>query len=152
MKLITPLLIFMLAFPVSVFANDLKPLPQVTGVEKGETVPFSGVLLNPTAAAKIFAEKNFSDPECQLKIDFELDKLKASHALQVKSLQLSLDMADKKYNSVLTIKDEEIERLTKIAIDNDDRNYSKWWAIGGVVVGVVLTVGMFYVTAEVSNR
>ena len=152
MKLIAPILIFAIIFPATVFADELVPPPTITGVNKGEPAPYTGVLLNPSAAAKIFAEKDYSGLECNLKIDFELGKLAATHALQMKSLQLSLDMSEKKYDSIISIKDKEIERLAKIAIESGDNSYSKWWAIGGFVAGVALTVGMFYVTAEVSNR
>ena len=102
MKLITPILIFALIFPATVFADELIPPPTITGVNKGEPAPYTGVLLNSSAAAKIFAEKDYSGLECNLKIDFELSKLAATHALQMKSLQLSLDMSERKYDSIIS--------------------------------------------------
>jgi len=96
----------MLAFPPILFADELEPLaPKVTGIKKGEVAPYTGVLLNSTAAAKIFAEKNYSVTECQLKIDYELQREIARHNLYVNSLQASIDAADKKYSAVITIKE-----------------------------------------------
>jgi len=142
----------MLAFPPILFADELEPLaPKVTGIKKGEVAPYTGVLLNSTAAAKIFAEKNYSVTECQLKIDYELQREIARHNLYVNSLQASIDAADKKYSAVITIKNNEIERLAAIAIESPDDN-AHWWATGGFIAGIALTIGMFYVTAEVSNN
>ena len=42
----------------------------------------------------------------------------------------------------MKIKDNEIERLAKIASNTND--YSAWWATGGVVVGIALTIGVVY--------
>tara|TARA_R110002074_G_scaffold30535_1_gene86422 strand:- start:1627 stop:2085 length:459 start_codon:yes stop_codon:yes gene_type:complete len=152
MKLITPVLIFMLAFPPILFADELEPLaPKVTGIKKGEVAPYAGVLLNSTAAAKIFAEKNYSVTECKLKIDYELQKEIAKHNLYVKSLQSSIDAAEKKYDAVVAIKNNEIKRLAAIAIESPNDN-AHWWITGGFIAGVALTIGMFYVAAEVSNN
>ena len=44
-----------------------------------------------------------------------------------------------------------IEKDSKIALEKKN-DYSAWWATGGFVLGVALTIGMFYVTAEVSGQ
>jgi hypothetical protein len=42
----------------------------------------------------------------------------------------------------MKIKDDEIERLSEIASNTND--YSVWWATGGVIVGIGLTIAVVY--------
>ena len=84
-------------------------------------------------------------------IDYELQKEIAKHNLYVKSLQSSIDAAEKKYDAVVAIKNNEIKRLAAIAIESPNDN-AHWWITGGFIAGVALTIGMFYVAAEVSNN
>lgn len=150
MKLLIPVLILAFLLPHQAFAIEPKP-PTITGIVKGEKAPFSGVLLNETAAAQMFVDRDFTFEECKLKIDFEIDKEKAKYDLLLKSVQASLESVQQKYDSTSTIKDREIERLAKIALE-EKNDYSAWWATGGFVLGVTLTIGMFYVTSEVSGQ
>jgi hypothetical protein len=99
----------------------------------------------------MFVERDFTFEACKLKIDFEIDKEKAKYDLLLKSTQASLESVQQKYDSISTIKDREIERLAKIALE-EKNDYSAWWATGGFVLGVTLTIGMFYVTSEVSGQ
>ena len=48
------------------------------------------------------------------------------------------------------IKNEEIDRLTNLAIDADG-SYSHWWATGGFVVGAFVSLGIFYAALEASK-
>ena len=155
MKLIPIILIATLIFPPCLFANppdenaELAPKPKVTGIAKGEKAPYAGVLLNSSAAAKIFSERSYSVVECQLKIDYMLQKEIAKHQLFLKSMEASLEATNKKYNAVIQIKDKEIEKLTDIALKKKD--YSTLWATAGFLVGVTLTIGMFFVVSKVAD-
>ena len=42
----------------------------------------------------------------------------------------------------MDIKDEEIKRLSDIAAGKED--YSTWWAVGGVVVGIGITLAVVF--------
>jgi len=154
MRLIPIVLIIALVFPPSLYANppddaDLAPKPKVTGLAKGEKAPYAGVLLNSSAAAKVFSERNYSIVECQLKIDYMLKKEIAKHQLFLKSMEASLEASKKKYDAIIKIKDKEIEKLTNIALKKKD--YTTIWVTAGFVTGIVLTIGMFFVVSEVSK-
>ena len=132
-KLVALLLCFLLVMPTLALADppeapDTPPQPKITSVAKGETVPYSGVLLNTTAAAKIFTERDFFNEECALKISYAVEKERLRLQLLLDSTQTSMDAMDKKYKSLLTIKDEELKRLSKIATETND--YSSWWFRG----------------------
>ena len=149
-QIISLFLASLLAFlyPLNVAAQESPDnSPKVTEIKAGEAAPFDGVLFSPPAAAQLLANKKFVDLECSLKIDLEVDKLKAKHDLMLKSLQASLDAADKKYDSIIEIKDEEISRLNNIALEGSN-DYSHWWAAGGFLVGAAVALVIFFAAAE----
>jgi len=157
MKFIVPLLIFTLIFPAALFAEPPAPStneeidpPKVTGIKKGEPAPYNGILLNTTAAAKIFADKEYSAKECELRINFNVQKEMLRMQLLLDTTRISMEATEQKYNSIFSIKDKEIERLSQIASSRPNE-YSTWWAAGGIVVGIVLTIAVVYGVNEIKN-
>mgnify|MGYP003673714132 FL=1 len=67
--------------------------------------------------------------------------------LLLDSTRASLDSMRTRNDSVLTLKDQEIKRLTEIASEGAN-DYSVWWAAGGIVVGIALTIGVVYAVKE----
>ena len=146
MKLITPILIFMLAFPPILFADDPPDPPTVMGIQKGEVAPYAGVLLNSTAAAQIFAERNYSFDECKLRIDFNIEKEQAKYKALLENSEASLESLKNQYNSITSAKDKEIERLSKLVLETND--YSTLWAVGGTLMGIGLTIAVMYAVKQ----
>lgn len=138
--------ILVLLQPLSALAQS----PTVTDLEKGQTAPYSGVLFNPEAAAQLLAQQKYADAECELKIDLELDKLGAQMDLINESLKVSLRATESKYDSIIKIKNDEIDRLTDLAI-NSDADYTHWWTAGGFVVGALVSLAIFYAAVETSR-
>jgi len=150
-QVVALILICNLIFPVSLFAQETSPEPpKIVDLEKDEKAPFAGVLLNPTAGAQMLANQKFSEAGCKLKVDFELKKLKAQHDLMMESLKISMNASENKYTSLLKIKDEEVERLSSIALDRPN-DYSHWWAAGGFLVGALVSIGIFYAASQASK-
>ena len=156
MKLFIPLLIFMLIFPTPAFANppesstnEVDP-PKITGIRTGEPAPYDGVLLNTSAAARVFVDKEYTAKECELRINFEVQKESLRMQLLLDTTRASLEATEKRYTSILVIKDGEIERLSEIA-SNTPNDHSVWWAVGGIVAGVGLTLAVLYSVQEVKN-
>lgn len=156
MRAIVPILIVCLAFPFNVRADPpsddtpevvIAPAPKITGIKKGEVAPYTGVLLNTLAAAQVFTEKSFLNEECQLRIDYAVQKEVARMNLLLNSTKASLDSVEKRYSTIIKIKDTEIERLSKIALESNNSN-SAWWAAGGVIVGISLTIATVYAVGE----
>ena len=144
MKLLIPLLICMLAFPTVLLADipELPPRPRIMGIEKGQAAPYAGVLLNSIAAAKIFAEGNFSQTECDLRVKYEVDKESARLNMLLETTRVSMEAMDKRYSSLMEIKDKEIERLSEISSNTND--WSALWYAGGVLTGIGLTIAIVY--------
>jgi len=140
-------LIFFLLIPLTALADppvvpELPPQPRIMGIQQGEAAPYSGVLLNSIAAAKLFVEKDFSEVGCELRIRIEVDKEIARVNLILETTRVSMESMEQRYTSFLQIKNTEIERLSKIASDTND--YSTWWATGGIVVGIGITLAVVY--------
>ena len=153
MKYITCLiLVLALIFPASIFAQtSLLDQPIVIELKKGQKAPYDGVFLNAIAAAQILTDKKYTIEECELEIDYELEKEKAKCNLSLESLQASLDFAESKYISLLDIKDQEIDRLQEM-VEDSPSDYYVWWLTGGVLAGIALTVSVFALAVEIKNN
>ena len=144
MKLLIPLLTCMLIFPTVLLADppELPPQPKIMGIKQGQAAPYAGVLLNSIAAAKIFAEGNFSQTECDLRVKYEVEKEAARLNMLLETTRISMEAMDKRSSSLMGIKDKEIERLSEISSNTND--WSPLWYAGGVLTGIGLTIAIVY--------
>ncbi len=134
----------MLCTPMVVYANNtsVPSAGKITGLQAGEKAPYSGVLLNSTAAAKLLAEQNYTTDQWKLKLEYELAKQSTQLNLTIESQKISYVALEKKHWTLMRIKDQELKRLSKIVSNKND--YSIWWASGGVIVGIGLTIAVVY--------
>lgn len=137
-KLIAVLLLCI--FPLAVTAEE-KPI--IKPLLKGQKAPFNGVLFNDLAVAQSIADKEYSGEQCRLYSKYIEDREKAKCDLFIKNIQADFDALEKKYNSVVEIKSQEIERLQEIALSKPNSN-SHWWFVGGILSGVIITIGVTY--------
>ena len=149
--IISLVLSLLLIFPIPLLADvpELPPQPRITGIQEGEAAPYSGVLLNTIAAAQIFVDKDHSQEECGLRIQFEVEKETQRMNLLLDSMKVTLESAEERHNSILEIKNQEIERLSEIASETPN-DYSMWWFAGGVIAGIGLTIGVAFAINEVN--
>ncbi len=151
-RIMALVLTFCLAFlPTIALADEplLPPKGKITGLKYKQPAPYSGVLLNSVAAAKLLTNKDYSDKQWQLKLEYELAKLRAELGLTIESQKVSYQALQSKHKALIQIKNNEIERLSTVAANT--RDYSQWWATGGVVVGIVLTLVTVYGVKEITK-
>ena len=143
-KIISLILCFGLCYAPVCLANNNVPIPngRITGIEEGKKAPYSGILLDTIAAARVFTDKKYVEEQSKLKLEYELGKQKAKLDLTIQSQKASLDALRDKHNSLMKLKDDEIKRLSDIASGKKD--YSTWWAVGGVLTGIALTIAVVY--------
>ena len=149
----------MVCLPVAVKAETSPPQPKpilselsgrVTSLNKGQHAPFAGILLDAEATAKILAERKFLGLQYELKLDLEVKKLITPHELKLGLLQSRYDSLSSQQTQILKIKNDEIVRLQEIVKDRPNSN-SEWWLAGGVVIGILVSIGVFYAAVEVSK-
>jgi len=151
-KTIALILTFCLAFlPTIALADEpfLPPKGKITGLRYKQPAPYSGVLLNSVAAAKLLTNKDFSDKQWELKLEYELAKQSARSSLIIESQKVSYQSLQEKHKMLLGIKNKEIERLSDIAVNKKD--YSSFWAAGGVLVGIGLSIAVVYSLKHATN-
>ena len=141
-------IILLITFPVMAFADDT---PKIKPMNKGESAPFSGVLFNSSAVAQTIAEKEYNAEQCRLRIEHIEQKEKAKCDLLVATTKVEIDFLQKKYDSIMKIKDEEINRFQKLALEKPNKN-SHWWFAGGMVAGIVTSVVIFYAAVEIKEN
>ena len=142
-KIVSLILCFSLVYtPVCIAEDTPIPKGKITGLSKGEHAPYAGVLLDNIAAARIFSDKKYFEEQWQLKLQYELGKQKARLDLTIQSQKASLDALQEKHTALMKLKDDEIKRLSDLAAGKED--YTTWWAVGGVIVGIGLTIAVVY--------
>lgn len=123
---------------------------RVASLTEGESAPFTGVLFDETFSARLIAEEEHKQIECNLKIKFEIEKMEAKHALEMGNVQATLDTLRAQHRSITDIKDSEIKRLQELALKNPNDN-ANWWFGGGVTVGIITSIVIFYAAVEVQK-
>ena len=135
--------------PTHAIADELilPPKGKITGLNYQQKAPYSGVLLNSIAAAKLLTDHKYLDKQWELRLKYELAKERSKLNLIIETQKVTYASLKEKHNTLIDIKDKEIERLTKLA--ENDNDYSVWWATGGVLVGIALTISVVYAVHEV---
>jgi len=134
-ELIAFILISLILFvPLSVQAE-----PASLGILEGEVAPWTGVLLNEEAVAKIISDKETQEEKCSLEIWKTESMMEVECSLVTENLELSLDTQKAEWELILSVKDGELETLREIAAQG---NNEIWWLIGGVGIGAVVAGGI----------
>ena len=136
--------IYLLVFIMVCCANAEASDGKFTFVQKGTQTPFTGTLFDPTATAKIMANKKFLKEEYELKLGFELQKQQKQFDLDLSQVKITLDTEREGFQKTLEVKNREIEQLNKIIKKKPGTNALVWGVIGGFAVGVATTVGITY--------
>ncbi len=106
-QLLSIFLVILFAFPA--WAQE----GVITEIQKGQQAPFTGVLMDAKAAAKVLTEQKYTAEECRLEMDREIEILKAKLELDLKISEIKLTSATDKYTNLLNIKDEENRATTR---------------------------------------
>ena len=123
---------------------------RVASLTEGESAPFTGVLFDEKFAARLIAEEEYKQLECNLKIKFEIEKMEAKHVLEMGNVQATLDTLRTQHRSLIDIKDLEIKRLQELALKNPNDN-ANWWFGGGIAIGILTSIVIFYAAVEVQR-
>lgn len=137
MKLLSILITISLTLaPTYAISQELN----ITGLNKGEEAPFTGILLTKAALAKIEADLLLDVQLCENNCKLKLDEKELLYNKDVSILKAEIDGL----NQFVEVKNKRINRLEEII----DKNNNSWFvpvvAIASFVVGVATTVGITY--------
>ena len=124
---------------------------KITNLSEGTPAPFSGILLDVAASARLLTEKEYQNEECNIKLSYEFEKIKARHNLEMGIIKSKVVLLEESSTSILSMKDTEIKRLQELALKNPNDN-ANWWFTGGVVAGIITSLAIFYAAVEIPNE
>jgi len=123
----------------------------VLSVKKGDPVPFDGVLLSLDAAAKVLNDKKFSDEECDLRLEYQLNLLKENYELQLDFKDIEITSWKDRYESMMILKTAENDRLTDLIVKQKPSQGPLWVALG-FGVGTLTSLGIFALSTEIVKQ
>ena len=122
--------------PTYVISQELN----ITGLNKGEEAPFTGILLTKAALAKIEADLLLDVQLCENNCKLKLDEKELLYNKDVSILKAEIDGL----NQFVQVKNKRIDRLEEIIEENNNSWFVPVVAIASFVVGVATTVGITY--------
>ena len=133
--------------PVEAAANELEGT--VTSLSKDEKAPYAGILLDSIAASKMIINQKYLRSEIELDLRKEFQQDLANKRLAFDLLKVEHDSLKKIHQDTLLLRDQQINNLNDLLREEMDDDYTEWWIIGGVALGIVLSVAVFYASVEV---
>ena len=121
---------------------------KVTSLMKGQKAPYAGILLDQISASKMLVDKKYLKIELELSLRKEMATKMASKDLAFDLLKAEHDSLKKYHLEVLKLKEKQIGDLNMMMKDSSGSN-AHWWVLGGVVVGIAMSVLVFYASVEV---
>lgn len=140
-------LVLSLLIPNAAYAQD----NTVLSVKKGDPAPFDGVLLSLDAAAKVLNDKRFTDEECDLRLEYQLNLLKENYELQLDFKDIEITSWKDRYESMMILKTAENNRLTDLIVKQKPSQGPLWVALG-FGVGTLTSLGIFALSTEIVKQ
>lgn len=134
---------FIATFLIMLMPTVTLAAPRITPLNEGQNAPFSGVLYNAEAVAELVAWKTSIIEQHLAFIEQLKAQLEANCNLQIANIGAELDACNDRYDQMIIIKDDQIKILENLALEKSNSN-SHWWFGGGILSGVLITIGIVY--------
>lgn len=132
-------IILCMFFSSSVFAQSV--------IKKGEVAKQDGVFLTVQEAAQMIADKEMSEKERQLELEFIKKELETKHDGEKRKLNSKLEIMEEKNKMVLELKQRQIDNLYK-ELEEKSKDYSLWWLAGGIAAGATTAILIFFAATQ----
>ena len=139
----------LVTLPTRALADELEG--KVTSISLDERAPYAGVLLDPIAASKMVVDQKYLRFEIELQLRKEFQQELASKRLAFDLLKVEHDSLKKIHEQTTLLRDQQINDLNELLKEEMSNDYSEWWMLGGVAIGIVLSVAVFYASVEVAR-
>jgi len=113
---------------------------RITGVKKGQKVPFTGILMTKDSLTKIESDLNLKIDLCENKCKLDLEAMALSHSKDVSILKAEIDGL----SQFVDVKNKRIRALEEVIHERDASWFTPVVAISSFVLGVITTVGITY--------
>ena len=144
---ISALMIFM---PMHAMATELEGT--VTSLKAGQKAPYAGILLDSIAASKMIVEQKYLRAEIELELTKKFQQDLASKRLAYDLLKVEYDTLKNVYEQTTLIKEKQISQLQNSLREEASSSKSNWALFGGVVVGIALSIAVFYASVEIAKQ
>tara|TARA_R100000008_G_scaffold19975_1_gene10289 strand:+ start:2552 stop:2974 length:423 start_codon:yes stop_codon:yes gene_type:complete len=131
---------------LSLSANATEP-SKFTILEYRQPAPFEGVLFDGTAISTILSDYDIAAYSCQIKTDYQLDKLQEKHRFELESLKIEHQSLTDEYDLFIMQKDKEIGLLAD-ALKKTSPRYKWLYFAGGILVGTAASYGVYKAVNE----
>ena len=135
--------------PTHVAAEELEG--KVTSISLNERAPYAGVLLDSIAASKMIVDQKYLRSEIELSLRKEMQQELANKRLAFDLLKVEHDSLKKVHEQTLLLRDQQVDNLNTLLREEMGNDYTEWWVLGGVTVGILLSVAVFYASVEIAK-
>ena len=135
--------------PTSVSAQDLEG--KVTSLELNQEAPYAGILLDPIAASKMIVDRKYVSKEIELNLRKEFQKELSDKTLSLNLVEAELTSLRDLHKRTIVLKDNQIDQLQTALKNEISDDYTEWWVVGGVAIGILLSVAVFYASVEIAR-
>ena len=122
---------------------------RVTSISLNEKAPYAGILLDSIAASKMVINQKYLRSEIELELRKEFQQDLANKRLAFDLLKVEHDSLQKIHKEITLLRDQQVSDLNLLLREEMGNDYTEWWILGGVAIGIVLSVAVFYASVEV---
>ena len=113
--------------------------PTYANLKKGDPAPFDGRLFSPAAVAQVITEHRLKDLDCDLEVEYRLDKAGTEAQYTYDILEATCKAEAQKLRDINIIREEELSILR--ASNKPLRPYI--WMTGGFIMGTATSIAIF---------
>jgi hypothetical protein len=136
--------------PLQVKAEELQGT--VTSLSFNEKAPYAGILLDPIAASKMIVDKKYLRIEIELELRKEFQQDLAEKNMAYSLLKVDYDSLKTIHEQTLLVKEKQINDLNLLLKEEMSKeDHTEWWVFGGVAIGILLSLGVFYASVEIAK-
>lgn len=137
-----------LCTPIAAYGQDL---PVVVSIKKDEAAPYSGLLINPQAAAGIMSDKRVQQDVIKNEVERAVGAAAAQFTLKLKESETSCKEKAAVSDAELKLREAAIKALeAELKRNQDSAKWTPLWVSAGVVGGIAaaLVGGFVYSSAS----
>ena len=136
--------------PLQVKAEELQGT--VTSLSFNEKAPYAGILLDPIAASKMIVDKKYLRIEIELELRKEFQQDLAEKNMAYSLLKVDYYSLKTIHEQTLLVKEKQINDLNLLLKEEMSKeDHTEWWVFGGVAIGILLSLGVFYASVEIAK-